>query len=130
MIDDVTDVFMNTDEHAEEWTWYPKSVVADAIPVRVVPSLAQLEGTREVQGDGRLLEQDAGTRLRESPQIEISSDYDITESDGKGHVFDQFKDRAGRIWNAKRVIGRDHAMQRVLVVRATEKVTRYQRRRG
>lgn len=129
MSSDVTDVFLVTDDFAEDIIRYPKSVVADAETITVVVDGGRLEGTREVSGDGRQLHQLEGTKLRDSLLLEMPRSQEINYPDGMGHGFDQFL-IDGKIYNAKRDTSEDKFMQTVLVVRPQTSTTRKTQQRG
>ncbi len=130
MTADVSKVILNEDDFGTEIEWYPKGVLADKQLIIAVVFEDALEGTREVHGDGRTLHSDAGTNLRESVTLVISTDHLINSVKGGGnHGVDQFVVR-GKRYTVKRVTGRNDDMQKVLCVRTRVTTTRRGERRG
>ena len=130
MTADVENVFLNKEHFAEDVGWYKGGNLNVGETVVAIVVGDNLEGTREVHGDGRVLHSVAGTNLRESYTLEISTKYDITEPKGAGsRDVDVFKIR-GRIFTVKRVIGIDEDFQSVLCVRTDVNATRRGERRG
>jgi hypothetical protein len=126
--EDVNAVFLNTEEFAKRVWWYPNGEDTNKKRINIIDISDQLEGTREVAGDGRVLDRRDGVRVRRSSLWWMSVKYAISEQDGKQGQ-DWFDDD-GAWLVVKRVVSRDHAMQKVLVIEVDQPVTRVQQRHG
>ena len=130
MAADVENVFLKEDDFAEDVEWYKGGDFNVGKTVVAIVVGDNLEGTREVHGDGRVLHSVAGTNLRDSYTLEISTKHEITGPKGAGsRDVDVFRIR-DRIFTVKRVIGIDDDFQSVLCVRTEVNTTRRGERRG
>ena len=109
MLDDVTTVFLDTDELAETITREVKGDPKETETVLAIVFEEALPGTNERDGDGVLTSTRTGQRIRESAIFEMAASQTTHHSDSwlKGD------DR----WKTKRIMGRDDNMQAVLVVK-------------
>jgi hypothetical protein len=127
---DVSGVFMDINDFAEDVEWYPNGITGMGQTIKAIVSADDLEGTREVHGDGRVLHSGTGTNLRESLILDISTNYEINAVKGGGNRdLDIFK-VDGKVYTVKRVMGRDDDMQSVLCIRTRVNTTRRGERRG
>jgi hypothetical protein len=127
MAADVEDVFLDTDAFADTITWYPKGDMSRGQSILAIVDTDQVEGTREVSGDGRVLHHEKGESLRQTARLEIAASIDITEAP---HPKPDKFGISDKTWVVKRVLGSDAAMQTVLVVRQRKQLTRRGQTRG
>ncbi len=128
IVSDATAVFLDTDDFAETWVMYPKGKIEDKTTVTLVPHLDGLDGTREVPGDGRVLNLERSRSVRLSGILSLPATITITEAPER--EVDVFQAPGGRVWTVKRVLGEDAGMQDVLVVRREGDLTYRGQRRG
>ncbi len=124
-------IFGNTNDFAEEITRYPKglSLGQEVITANVFFDAA--EGTREVDGDGRVIHNER-TSIRTSVTLEVLASQAINEPKGTGQEADRFEipKTSGKIYAVKRILGSDKGLKSVLIVRVDKKTTREPRRVG
>ncbi len=119
-------VYFNTNEFADTITHYPQNDRGAGRTITVIDVSDQLEGTREIPGDGVVLETEFGERIHESKILELPVSVPIT-------VHKQPQDTflvGGQIWQAIRVIGKDADTQSVWVARTSKLLSRRDQRRG
>ena len=98
------------EEHlAETVVRYPLGVQAHAVNVTAIVNRAAEIGTNEVSGDGVVLDDRYGERVRRSYTLDLAASVAV-----------DLRDTwliGGEKWFTRRVIGRDQSTQTVLIVR-------------
>lgn len=126
---DVTNVFFDEDEFAEDADFYPAGVAADKVNTTVIVHHDDKEGSREVPGDGRVLERDTGRKIRRSVQMDVPASLAV--SDTREGDKDMIKlTTSGEIYYVKRIVGRDADVLTLLCVRTNDVLDRRSARRG
>lgn len=138
---DTLGVFLNTDTSSvggqqsfaqQVWHW-PGGDESKSVKVPAVVIEDELEGTNQVEGDGREFHTEQGVRNRKTITLHLDRSVPVAETDGKGShsaFVVQYADGEEALYHAKRIIGRDAAMQRVSCVKVEKHLTRKQRMRG
>lgn len=126
-VSDASGVFLNTDDFAESCTLYPGGDRHRSTSFTGQVFRDDEEGTREVHGDGVVLNQEQGERVRRSITIDCLATLDIDDTRDPP---DLVKTSAGEVFVVKRILGRDSAMQRVRCVRVDKIKEAYPTRRG
>jgi hypothetical protein len=121
MTSDVDAVFVQADDFAVAAEYHLGDGLGAAKSGDVLFIRDAMEGTREVQGDGRVLNQEKGHRLRESAIIDCKSDWPVVVYNGHGKTVSFFKISAVR-WMVKRIISQDEDMISVLVTSSVDQV--------
>lgn len=113
--DDVDDVFLDTDELADaDLTLYKQGDQHQTVTFDGIVNEDQLEGTREVQGDGVYKYRGDGNIQRESISIRCKASVPFQAHQGRRP--DLVRAR-GELWTVMMVIGRDDNFQTVLCAR-------------
>ena len=127
-------VFLPTESGAasgfnELVTFYPAYSDADkSLNVNVIVVRDDEEGTREVRGDGVVLNQREGKGVRRSIKIECAASVAVREKQDEKRP-DIFK-VGTEFWAVKRILGRDDDMQTVLCVHREHSSIRNENRVG
>ena len=125
-------VFANKKFFGESMTLYPKCSGDAATEFDGVFDQDSLPGTNEADGDGVALNRNNGRHNRDSASVEIPIElWGLIQNKGQDpSTPDIVKSADGRLWAAKRVMGKDDAMFTLLVVRATAQQRISRRRSG
>lgn len=133
-------VFLPTDDDGnptdfnELVEFYPEGDPGRRVQTHAVVFEDNLEGTREVRGDGVVSNDRDGRRTRESAIFEVPQSLDVRVRQ-KAQRPDQFRDASGELWKVVRIEGRDSweqtaGIQSVLCVRVKDGTLRNEGRTG
>lgn len=106
LVSDVSSVFLETDDFATSVTQYPLGVVANAVTLTAV--FDQDDDNGQPGHDSMF-----GNRLMRQARLELAAT--VTVTCGETHRERDTFLIAGILWGAVRIIGRDSAMQTILV---------------
>lgn len=124
IVSDVSTVFHRTDDFAQSIVHYkppngtPETISAIVDYDVLDPAVGRF-------GVASVITNDAGVMVKERAILEISIDVEVTEERPGGREPSKFE-IDGVTWIAKRVTGKDSAMQSVEVARIDKKATRRQ----
>jgi len=108
IIEDVGEVFLQTDDFAETVMRYPLGQPAAAEQVTAIFVEDRESGSNEVDGDGVTPEGPRGERIRSSGRLYVSVDVPVDDRDR--YLI------AGVVWSVKRQMSVDEGMREVLLV--------------
>jgi hypothetical protein len=113
IIDDVDDVFLQTDDFAEAVIRYPLGNPAAAEQITGIFIEDREPGSNEVDGDGVVPEGPRGERIRNSGKLYVKAD---TPVDDRDRYFIN-----SVVWSVKRSVSTDEGMRELLLV-STQKI--------